>query len=516
MRSIEEKVGQLMMVGFHGTTASPHILEWLSTGRVGGIYLFARNIESPEQVKKLIDSCHAATKYPLLVGIDQEGGIVARLREGFTESPGAMALGASGDSQLAENIAYMMGQELLAVGINWNFAPVADITHKINNPSVGTRSIGTDKQTVGEFVQAQIRGFQGAGVAATVKHFPGLGNTAVDTHDALARISGSVDYLYEQDLIPFRAAIDAGVACVMTTHVLFDDLDAQHPTTLSPIVINRLLRDEIGYDGAVCTDCMEMKAITDEYGAAESAILTVLAGIDMVLFSHTKERQEQAYHAVLSAVKSGRITEERIDQSVTRIQNLKKHYEYKNPPPLNIIQSKPHQELAQKAANAGTVLLKSGNVFPLDGKAENIVCIEFSTQIVSDAIEAGSHTAFTCYLAKRIPAIQCHIQNPSYISEDDFINIVNSTKQNETIILATRNAHMLSKQADLAQSVIQNTKNVILVCLRNPYDADILGDANTIICTNGDSTPSLKAAIDAICGDFMPTGKLTVQVDDVN
>jgi beta-N-acetylhexosaminidase len=512
MLSMEEKVGQLMMVGFHGTTAPPYLLDWLATGRIGGVYLFTRNIDSPDQVKKLIDECHTAAKNPILVGIDQEGGIVARLREGFTESPGAMALSASGDMQLTEDIAYMMGQELLAMGINWNFAPVADITHNINNPSVGTRSAGTDKHRVAEIVKAQVRGFQQAGVAATVKHFPGLGNTTVDTHDALARISGSVDYLYEQDLIPFRGAISEGVACVMTTHVLFEDLDSEHPTTLSSIVLKRLLRDEIGYDGAVCTDCMEMKAITDKYGASESAILSVLAGVDIVLFSHTKEYQEQAYQAVLNAVKSGRITEGHINKSVARIQAIKKQYEYRNPPPLNIIQSKPHQKLAQQAANAGTVLVKSGESFPLMRDAKNVVCIEFATQIVSDAVEAGSYTGFTSYLNKCIPIVKCHIQDRFDITENDLDHINKLLEQSDTVILATRNAHMLPKQAKLARSIIGMAKNVILICLRNPYDAGILDGANTIICTNGDSTPSLRSAVDAICGDFTPTGNLTVKL----
>lgn len=512
MLTLNEKVGQLMMVGFHGTTAPSHILEWLSTGRIGGVYLFSRNIESPEQVKKLIDECHAAAKFPILVGIDQEGGIVARLREGFTESPGAMALSASGDMQLAEDIAYMMGQELFAMGINWNFAPVADITHNIDNPSVGTRSAGTDKHQVANVVQAQVRGFQRAGVAATVKHFPGLGNTATDTHDELARITGSIDYLYEQDLIPFRAAIDEGVACVMTTHVLFEELDNEHPTTLSPIVLNRLLRDEIGYDGAVCTDCMEMKAITDKYGSDESAILSVLAGVDLVLVSHTKARQEQAYEAVLDAVQSGRITEKRLNQSVARIQALKQQYEYKNPPPLSIIQSEAHQALAQQAANAGTVLVKSDASFPIKQNAENIVCIEFSTQIVSDSVEAGSHTGFTNYLKQRIPAIQCHIQNRFDVADTDLAHIDDLLEKSDTVILATRNAHMILRQQFLALSIIEKAKNVIVVCLRNPYDAGICFQANTIICTNGDSTPSLKSAVDAICGDFTPTGNLTVDM----
>lgn len=510
--TLEEKVGQLMMVGFEGTTLPKHIKTWLETGRIGGVYLFARNIESPAQVKKLVDDCHAAAKYPILVGIDQEGGIVARLREGFTESPGAMALAASGDTQLAEDMAYIMGQELLAMGINWNFAPVADITHHIDNASVGTRSVGTDKEQVSAFVQAQVRGFQRAGVIATVKHFPGLGKTSVDTHDALARITGSVDYLYEQDLIPFRGAIEGGVACVMTTHVMFEELDQNHPATLSPIVINKLLRTDIGYDGAVCTDCMEMNAITHEYGAAESAILTVLAGVDMVMFSHTQSRQEKAYQAVLNAVKSGRISEDRIDQSVTRIQKLKDQYAVKNPPPLKIVASDVHQTIAQKAANDGTVLVKSSDTFPLSADSKNIVCIEFSTQIVSDAVEAGSHTGFTKNIKSHNLSVDCHIVDPRKITDKIVKDNLARIQSANTVILATRNAHMLPKQAELAQEIITKSKNVILVCLRNPYDAGILSDAQTIICTNGDSTPSLKSASDAIFGVYTPTGKLTVKL----
>ena len=319
-----------MMVGFDGTSPPAHILAWLASGRIGGIYLFARNIKSPAQVKRLVDECRAAAKHPILVGIDQEGGIVARLRQGFTESPGAMALGASGDHQLAEDVAFMMGTELAALGINWNFAPVADIAHQPANPSVSTRSVGADARLVSRIVAAQIRGFQRAGVAATVKHFPGLGNTVVDTHDDLATVSGPLDYLYRRDIMPFRAAIAADVACVMLTHVMYEALDADLPATLSPRVVNGLLRTELGYEGAVCTDCMEMKAITRGFGAGESAVLAVLAGVDMPLFSHTRRHQEAAYEALLAAVRSGQIPQTRIDESVTRIRLLKSRFNLHN------------------------------------------------------------------------------------------------------------------------------------------------------------------------------------------
>lgn len=514
MFTLEEKVGQMMMVGFHGTTAPKHILEWLSTGRIGGVYLFARNIESPAQVKALVDECHQAAKYPILVGIDQEGGIVARLREGFTESPGAMALGASGDTQLAEDISYMLGRELLAMGINWDFAPVADITHNINNPSVGTRSIGTDKHHVSQFVRAQIRGFQKAGVAATVKHFPGLGNTATDTHEALARITGSVDYLWEQDLIPFIEALAEDVASVMVSHVMFTELDAKYPSTLSPVIINKLLREELQYNGAVCTDCMEMKAITDNFGATESAILTVLAGVDMVMFSHTQRWQEQAYKGILTAVKEGRISEERLNQSVARIQAIKAKYEYKNPPSLDVIRSQEHLQLADQAARAGTVLLKHDNiVFPLNkANLDEVACIEFGAFADTGAMNAGTYVGFAGLLKQALPEIVCTVINPAQNKRKKIKQIDETLKTYSTILLVTRNAHLLDEQLELAQLIQKRAKNTILVCLRNPYDAGLLNDARTIICTNGDSAPSLQAGIDAVLGKFVPDGKLTVQV----
>ena len=280
MPTLADKIGQMMLVGFDGLRPPEYILEWLAAGRIGGVYLFARNIESPAQVKRLVADCRAAARQPILVGIDQEGGIVARLRAGFTQSPGNMALGAARDPQLAEDIARALGREMAALGINWNFAPVADIAHQPDNPSVSTRSVGRDPRLVSAIVKAQIRGFQRAGVAATIKHFPGLGNTVIDTHEALAKVSGSLGYLYDQDLLPFREAIRADVACVMLTHVMFEALDRDYPATLSPRIVDGLLRGELGYEGAVCTDCMEMKAITDGFGAGESAVLAILAGVD--------------------------------------------------------------------------------------------------------------------------------------------------------------------------------------------------------------------------------------------
>ena len=506
--TLRETIGQMMMVGFDGAAAPRHILNWLDSGQIGGVYLFARNIESPAQVKRLIESCRAASNHPILVGIDQEGGTVARLRKGFSESPGALALSASGKPQLAEDIAFMLGTEMAALGINWTFAPVADLVHNRENPTVGTRSLGSNPQLAGEFISAQVRGFQRAGVAATVKHFPGLGNTIIDTHVALARVSGALDYLYEQDLVPFRHAIDSDVACVMVTHVMFEAMDRHFPATLSKRVVTGLLREDLQYEGAVCSDCMEMKAITNGWGAGESAVMSILAGVDMPLFSHTRRRQSAAFEAVLRAAESGRIPISRIDESVARIHALKRRFVRGTRPPLDIINCPEHRVLSQDAARAGTVLVRDSDVLPITADEGNVACIEFATEIVSDAVEAGSLGAFSRYLRQRLPRLIGKIVGSSV----DAASAMAALGDPQILILATRNAHLSRKQLEAAQALIESHRKVILVCLRNPFDAGAMTDADAIICTNGDSAPSLKAAVDAICGDYVPTGKLTVSL----
>lgn len=510
MLSLEEKVGQLMIVGFKGWRPPRHILRWLAEGRVGGICLFARNIESPAQVKRLVADCCRAAKRPILVGIDQEGGLVARLRNGFSESPGAMALGAAGSGRLAEDVAFMLGRELAALGINWNFAPVADIAHQPDNPSLSTRSVGRDSALVQEIVNAQIRGFQRAGVAASVKHFPGLGNTIIDTHEALAKVEGSLEYLYREDLPPFQAAIENGVACVMLTHVMYSALDSRYPATLSREIVTGLLREELGYDGAVCTDCMEMRAIARGFGAGETAVLAVAAGVDLLLFSHTRRRQAAAFRSVLAAVKSGRIATARVDQAVERIQALKRDFALDRPPPLSVVGCDDHRALAAKAARAGTVLLKHGKCFPIAKASGRIECIEIAAQYILDASDADSRRAFSRLLSRRLPEAKSSIvdlDGADSLSDKALEGIVGAA---DVVILVTRNVHMQSSYLRLAQQIIDRSKNVILICARNPYDAGLLQGADSVVCTNGDSAPSLQAAVDAICGDFLPTGKLTV------
>lgn len=528
MMTLEQQVGEMMMAGFEGLEAPAHILEWLRAGRIGGVILFARNVDSPAQVLRLTHSLREAAGRPILIGIDQEGGTVARLRSGFTESPGAMAISAcSEDAEgYSERVSTVLGAEMRALGINWTFAPVLDITHDIRNPSVGTRSYGNDRERVGLLATAAVRGFESAGVAACLKHFPGLGKSLVDTHVDLAVISGPVDDLYSTDLIPFRRVIQSGVASVMITHVKFDALDSENPATMAGAVVEGLLRDTLDYEALVTTDCMEMKAITRYFGSGEAAVRSVLAGIDVVLNSHTVEAQTAAYEAVLAAVKSGRIPLERISESNRRIAAMKARFagDDAERPALSSIRSEAHLATVREAARAGCVLIEeelnakmqSGKdatqIFPLPlGLSKRIALIEFASAMDSEAMDTTGTTAFSSIVRERLPEVSIFSIAPGAVPTEIQQSAVEQAASADTIVLATRNAHLNPAQQALASDLLtEHGSKTILLCLRNPYDAGLLPTSAFTLFTCGDATPSLEAAADALAGAFTPSGVLPV------
>jgi len=500
----------MLMVGFHGLEAPDYLLNWLNEGRIGGVILFGRNVESPAQLARLTQAIHVAAKYPVLIGIDQEGGTVARLRSGFTESPGAMALSAAADGpNLAEQMDMVLAAELRALGVNWNFAPALDIAYNPSNPAVGTRSFGADPARVAEMGAAAARGFQRGGVAACAKHFPGLGNTAVDTHLALPVLDTPLDELLADHIQPFRAVVEAGVASIMTTHTIYAALDDKRPATLSPVVIERLLRGELNYGGVVASDCMEMKAIADHHAPGETAVLGALAGLDIILFSHTQEVQQAAFDELLLAVHSGRMPESRIDSANQRIAALKQAYP-RQQPDLSVIRQPEHTALALRAARAGICLLRDDGLLPLNA---NVGLVEFASVLESDILESGGLTGFTTAVRTRLPRVPSVALGQFPYPEAAVTQAIQLARSHKALMLATRNAHLNPAQLDLARQLMAAAKKVVLVCLRNPYDAVLLKDANTILCTCGDSTPSLHAAVEALTGVFTPRGVLPVPLD---
>ncbi|MEM1354390.1 MAG: beta-N-acetylhexosaminidase [Planctomycetota bacterium] len=306
------------IIGLPGMALDDSTRRLLDRG-VSGVILFSRNVQSPEQVAELVRSVKAHAGRPVLVGVDQEGGRVARLREGFTPLPSMRELGRAGGVCKAKAVGAVLGRELRAVGINVAFAPVLDVDTNPANPVIGDRSLGAEPKLVAELGTAVARGIQSAGVAACGKHFPGHGDTSVDSHQALPRLTHDMQRLQSVELLPFRAAIADHIPAIMTSHIVFEALDPDRPATVSPAVIDGLLRQQMGFNGIVFTDCMQMRAIADAIGTTEAACQAVKAGVDLVLISHDHDLAHIAIDRLASARAGGELDDISLAASAKRI-----------------------------------------------------------------------------------------------------------------------------------------------------------------------------------------------------
>ena len=320
--TLEEKIGQMMMIGFYGTEINDDIRYMLNNFHVGGIILFDRNMESVAQVKKLTDDLQAlgGKKIPLLISTDEEGGRVARGKNFLEVAPSQESIGQSGDPANATHWAKFNANLLKNFGVNINLAPVADVGSR------DTRSFGDDAQTVAEFVNASANGYESENFLYTLKHFPGIGKSKIDPHHAPSNIEDSREILDAQDLPPFAKIVrghDNSKFMVMIGHLKYDAIDAANSASISPAVINGLLRGELGFGGVVITDDLEMGAIKNEVDPPRIGVLMIQAGGDIALACHNYEMQQKIFDNILDAVRRGEISETRIDESVRRILKLK-------------------------------------------------------------------------------------------------------------------------------------------------------------------------------------------------
>jgi beta-N-acetylhexosaminidase len=328
-------IGQLLIGSLPGPTIPQELRSLAREFRLGGVILFARNIEAPEQVAELSHDLQAlAAEVPLWVSVDQEGGRVARLKAPFTEWPPMAALGRSGDAGLALRFASALAAELRAVGITLDYAPVLDIHTNPKNLVIGDRALGEDADTVARLGVAVIRGLQDSSVAACGKHFPGHGDTVADSHVELPLVEHPPDRIRRVECVPFRAAIEAGVAFIMTAHVLVPSLDAEKPATLSRRIVNDLLREEFGFAGVILSDDLEMQALAARYTVSEAAVEAIAAGCDGVLVcrAQAKDRsrdidaQAEMLEALVHAVEDGRVSPRRLDDALTRQRRAKERF----------------------------------------------------------------------------------------------------------------------------------------------------------------------------------------------
>ena len=326
--SLRRSAGQLLIGSLPGLTITPEIRSLAREFQLGGIILFARNIEAPEQVAELShDVQQLATDAPLWLSVDQEGGRVARLKAPFTEWPPMAVLGRSGDVKLAARFAKALALELRAVGVTLDYAPVLDIHTNAKNPVIGDRALAADAEMVGRLGVAIIKGLQANGVAACGKHFPGHGDTSVDSHLELPVVEHPPDRIRRVECVPFRAAIAADVAFIMTAHVLVPSLDEERPATLSPRIVRNMLREELGFNGVIVGDDLEMKAVARQYTVPDAAVQAIAAGCDgLLICSGNADVQAQTLETLVRAVEDGRIPFKRVEDALTRNRRAKERF----------------------------------------------------------------------------------------------------------------------------------------------------------------------------------------------
>jgi beta-N-acetylhexosaminidase len=324
----QRDIGQLLIGSLPATRVEPDVRALAREFQLGGVTLFGRNIEAPEQVAELAyDVQQLAADLPLWVAIDQEGGRVARLRAPFTEWPPMAVLGRSGDERLAERFAGALARELRAVGVTLDYAPVLDVHTNPANPVIGDRALAEDAEMAARLGAAIVRGLQDHGVAACGKHFPGHGDTATDSHHELPLVEHPPDRIRRVECVPFERAIAADVAFIMTAHILVPSMDEQQPATLSERIVTGVLREELGFDGVILSDDLEMKALADRYPVPEAAVRAIAAGCDGVLICHGDVALQAAtLEALVHAVEDGRISPRRVDAARLRLRRAKERF----------------------------------------------------------------------------------------------------------------------------------------------------------------------------------------------
>ena len=347
--TVEQKVSQLLVAGINGLEPGDDGTQAVADYQVGGIILFGRNVESAEQLMALTNGLKELNGdyIPLFLSVDQEGGRVDRMPPEVAELPAAYQFGQIADPDQRMDACFVLGQALAAqcaaFGFNLDFAPVMDIWSNPDNTVIGDRAFGSDLESVTYAANETAWGILSGGVIAAAKHFPGHGDTAVDSHYGLPVVDKSLEELLDFELVPFCQAIentcvygaaggDSAIPVIMVSHILMTAIDPDRPASLSEAVVTGLLREEMGFDGVVCTDDLTMAAVSDSYGMGEAAVLAVEAGCDLLLVCHEADNLTAARDALLEAVNSGRISQERLDESVYRILSLKLDWELTNDP----------------------------------------------------------------------------------------------------------------------------------------------------------------------------------------
>lgn len=526
--SLEEKIGQMLLVGYPAGRAGMDILRGVVGRRpVGNIILFSRNGAPPDALYDQLGDVRSLvrdrTGVDPLVALDQEGGIVTRLKDGFTPLPGAMAMAAAvagGGASLedVEAMAFVAGSELKAMGIDWNLAPVVDINVNRDNPVIGVRSFGEDPGAVADLVSAYARGLARAGVAATAKHFPGHGDTNVDSHLGLPVVDADAARLDAVELVPFRRLIAEGVAAVMSAHALFPAVEPEAiPATLSRRALTGLLRERLGFGGVVVTDCLEMKAVHGRY--EDVAVRAVLAGADVLCISHTASLQEEAFDALLAAVRSGAIPQARIDESAGRVLAAKAAVAAKAAPggkerALASLRSPAAIELSSRISDASISLVSGRNPSGASGG----LYIDVRPELQTGAEDAREAMPSMAAAALAVGASFDVVDLPVDPEPADVARAVARVGAGP-VVIGTYAYGKHPRQAALASAVAAvcdaSGASLFFAAMRDPYDAAALaafgGKERTVVCAYEHTELSLRAVARVFSGEAIASGACPVE-----
>jgi len=506
MNTLQRKIGQLFVIGYQGLEPSADVLRFVEEWGIGGLIVFARNLEDPLALGPVLKHFETASGVRMFTSIDQEGGLVMRILRHGSLFPGAMALSATGDPDLARRIGAAMGAEMRSIGLTWNLAPVLDINHA-GNPGIGARSFGDTPETVIRYAIPFANGLREGGVLACAKHFPGKGHAKVDSHLTLPVIPYDRERLLSFELAPFKAAIDAGIDAVMTAHVFFPAFEPSPnlPATLSENVLTGLLRRELGFEGLLITDDLEMGAITEKYGVAEASRLAFLAGADLLLICHDLERQKTAAEAILREVESSPAAARRLDESLERIARARSKLSATNPSsPLTAL-ARSHEALVREAHDKAILSSRAqAGDLPLSPDTNLVVAcphIASLVQVEEDHLDAGpAHQ-----IQKAFKNARCVMYHPKDAADAIAAPVraaLESAEQPAKLLILSYNAHLFPGQKEAFRSLAAATPGTLLAALRNPYDLDSIPEATTGLATFGFRSPDIESLISVLEGKF--------------
>ena len=502
--TLEQKIAQMFMVSFFGTRLAESELNFLREVQPGAVALFGRNAKSPIQVTQLTNAMQevsvSAGGLPLLIAVDQEGGLIQHLQHGFTRFPAPMLWTATGDEDLAFAVGAAMAGELRAVGVNMNLAPVADLQTYLHNPIIKRRSFGNLPEQVVPILTQFVRGLQENGVVATVKHFPGHGDTSADSHLQLPVVEHDLDRLFALELQPFMAAFDAGVEVAMVAHIWFSALDAAPvPAALSPQVVQNLLRIELGYEGIIMTDALDMDAVDTAYSPSEAAIRAIQAGNDLIAIgAHVgTDRIRAVIDDVVAAVEAGRVAESGIDASVARIVAVKDKYGVLDWTPIeprsveSKLQLAANDALVTRLFETGVTTLDPDGLLPLDDK----VLIIYPGTRARIRKQCDSDSVSIEFLAVS--------ESPS---DDQIAEARRAAAEAEQVVLFSVNRVHDPRQRSLVRAL--PSEKTVLVALWDPTDIFVLPPVGAYVLGYSPMLQATAIICDVLLGKRAATGSM--------